>query len=233
MAEPLNTLRGKKQSLGVKLPLKSSSNVWWQFLCLVIQSPRQDNRHSQPICATKELPISDEVIWKAQQEDPHIQELYQSILKKGDIVVNASTKFIILEDMVYGVVTMSHKTIYQLYIPEPCRLQLLHSFYEDPLTGHLVYWPRLSLEARDHVRSCQVCQAYKPESRKVEGKLQQTIIQQPWEMVGVDLIAPFLRSSKRNLYLLVFVDYFSGWIELFPREKLQQSQCWKYSSRKS
>ena len=134
---------------------------------------------SQPVCATllasqkpattRDLPLSNDVIWKAQQDDPHIRELYQSILQKGEVVVNASTKFTILEDMVYRVVTMPHKTIYQLYIPEPCRRHLLHGFHEDPLAGHigryktyktmqsLVYWPGLSLEVREHVRNCHVC----------------------------------------------------------------------------
>ena len=64
-----------------------------------------------------------------------------------------------------------------------------------------------------------VCQAYKLESRKVAGKLQQTIVRRPWEMVGVDLMGPFPRSLKRNLYLLVFVDYYSRLVELFPLRK--------------
>lgn len=84
------------------------------------RAPGETTELSQPICTTmlankktfpvRDLPISDEVIWKAQQEDPHIQELYQSILEKGEVVVNAPTKFTILEDMVYRVVKMLHKT---------------------------------------------------------------------------------------------------------------------------
>uniref|UniRef100_A0A667Z6P1 Integrase catalytic domain-containing protein n=1 Tax=Myripristis murdjan TaxID=586833 RepID=A0A667Z6P1_9TELE len=74
-------------------------------------------------------------------------------------------------------------------------------------------------DVKQHVRNCTVCQAYKPESRKMAGKLQQTIVQNPWEMVGVDLMGPFPRSSNRNIYLLVFVDYFSRWVELFPLRK--------------
>lgn len=38
-------------------------------------------------------------------------------------------------------------------------------------------------------------------------------------MVEIDLMGPFPRSSKRNMYLLVFVDYFSRWVELFPLRK--------------
>ena len=35
-------------------------------------------------------------------------------------------------------------------------------------------------------------------------------------MLGVDLMGPFPRSSRQNVYLLVFVDYYSKWVELFP-----------------
>lgn len=35
-------------------------------------------------------------------------------------------------------------------------------------------------------------------------------------MLGVDLMGPFPKSSKQNVYLLVFVDYYSRWVELFP-----------------
>lgn len=35
-------------------------------------------------------------------------------------------------------------------------------------------------------------------------------------MLGVDLMGPFPRSPDRNEHLLVFVDYFTRWVELFP-----------------
>lgn len=155
----------------------------------------------QPICATmlatqkpttvKELPISDEVIWKAQQEDPHIQELYQSILKKGEVCVNAYTI----------------------------------NFHEDPLTGHLVYWPRLSLEVRDHVRSCQVCQAYKPESsgRKASTNYRLTTLGDGWSRPDGSISEKF----KEELHLVVFVDYYSQWVELFPLRKAKAESVLK------
>ncbi len=51
------------------------------------------------------------------------------------------------------------------------------------------------------VHCCQQCQLYKPEGRKLAGKLQQTEVHRPWEMLGVDIMGPFPRSSNRNVYL--------------------------------
>lgn len=35
-------------------------------------------------------------------------------------------------------------------------------------------------------------------------------------MFGIDLMGPFPRSKKANLYLLVVVDYYTKWVEIFP-----------------
>ncbi|KAI3369547.1 hypothetical protein L3Q82_007756 [Scortum barcoo] len=38
-------------------------------------------------------------------------------------------------------------------------------------------------------------------------------------MLGVDLMGPFPRSTNGNLYLIVFVDYYTRWVEMFPLRK--------------
>ncbi|KAI3353499.1 hypothetical protein L3Q82_020019, partial [Scortum barcoo] len=37
--------------------------------------------------------------------------------------------------------------------------------------------------------------------------------------LGVDLMGPFPRSTNGNLYLIVFVDYYTRWVEMFPLRK--------------
>ncbi len=202
------------------------------------RAPVENPGFPLPICATmlsnrndisQILQISDEEIWRAQQCDPEIQSLYMTIMDTGQpIVVNATTTFTVLEDKVYRVQKLPYKTIYQIYIPNSLRPKLLQNFHEDPLAGHLgrfkmykrlqtlVYWPKMNSDVVDCVRCCQQCQLYKPEGRKLAGKLQQTEVHRPWEMLGVDIMGPFPRSSNRNVYLLVFVDYYTRWVELFP-----------------
>ncbi|XP_058872855.1 uncharacterized protein LOC131723245 [Acipenser ruthenus] len=38
----------------------------------------------------------------------------------------------------------------------------------------------------------------------------------PGEMLGLDLMGPFPKSKKGNVYLLVVVDYYTKWVEMFP-----------------
>lgn len=60
-----------------------------------------------------------------------------------------------------------------------------------------------------------------PESRKVAGTLQQTIPGNKPTLGDAESrqMGPFPRSSNGNLYLLVFVDYHTPLVELFPLQK--------------
>ncbi len=111
----------------------------------------------------QQVGLGNEEIWRAQQKDPETQKLYQSILDGGELTVNDTTKFSILEDKVYRVVQLPYKQIYQVYIPECLREPLLEMLHEDPISGHLgryktykrlqalVYWPGMGLEVKDYV----------------------------------------------------------------------------------
>uniref|UniRef100_A0A672MXV7 Integrase catalytic domain-containing protein n=1 Tax=Sinocyclocheilus grahami TaxID=75366 RepID=A0A672MXV7_SINGR len=63
------------------------------------------------------------------------------------------------------------------------------------------------------VSSCTVCQFTKPSQLKPAGLLVPVHANEPWEYVGVDFVGPLPRTASGNQYILVFVDYFSKWVE--------------------
>ena len=67
-----------------------------------------------------------------------------------------------------------------------------------------------------YVRTCSVCQQYKMENTRPSGLLQSTEVPEPGHTVGLDIMGPFPRSKRQNEYLLVVVDYFTKWVEMFP-----------------
>lgn len=70
------------------------------------------------------------------------------------------------------------------------------------------------------VKCCIKCQKHKFENRKPAGKLQAITTARPSEMLGVDVMGPLPSSSShRHEYLLVCVDYFTRWVEMFPMRK--------------
>ena len=54
----------------------------------------------------------------------------------GEVTEDLVTTFTVLEDKVYRVVKLPHKTLYQIYIPTSLRPQLLAHYHDDPISGH-------------------------------------------------------------------------------------------------
>uniref|UniRef100_H3AGU4 Gypsy retrotransposon integrase-like protein 1 n=1 Tax=Latimeria chalumnae TaxID=7897 RepID=H3AGU4_LATCH len=71
-----------------------------------------------------------------------------------------------------------------------------------------LFWPGLKKDVTQYVKSCNTCQTTKPSQSKPSGL--------PWEYTGVDLTGPLPRTQRGNTHILVFVDYFSKWVEVFP-----------------
>jgi len=59
----------------------------------------------------------------------------------------------------------------------------------------------------------------KPRNDAPSGEMFPRYVQSPWMVVSTDIMGPFPRSSKGNLYILAFQDVFSKWIELIPIRK--------------
>ncbi len=67
-----------------------------------------------------------------------------------------------------------------------------------------------------YIKSCGVCQKYKPSNTKPSGLLQSSQITELGHTLGIDLMRPFPTSKKQNSYLLVTVYYYTKWAETFP-----------------
>lgn len=80
----------------------------------------------------------------------------------------------------------------------------------------VAYWPSLRKDLWKYCKECQTCQKYKPTLSKLSGYLQSTPVIEPGHMLGVDLMGPFPKSPKQHEHLLVVVDCYSKWVELFP-----------------
>ncbi|XDV25879.1 hypothetical protein PO909_029711 [Leuciscus waleckii] len=72
----------------------------------------------------------------------------------------------------------------------------------------------MSSDAKKYVASCTVYQFTKPSQRKPAGFMVPIRPQRPWEYTGVDFVGPLPCTPCGNAYILVFVDYFSKWVEV-------------------
>lgn len=61
-------------------------------------------------------------------------------------------------------------------------------------------------------------------NNKPAGHLQSTEVKAAGEMIEVDFMGPFLLSKAWNLVLMVVVDHFSKWVELFTLKDAKTSK---------
>jgi hypothetical protein len=79
-----------------------------------------------------------------------------------------------------------------------------------------VYWPHMRRDVINYVRACILCQQYKPSNQKPGGLMKPIIVSEPWHTVGLDITGPLPKTRRGNRFILVVVDYFTKWVELFP-----------------
>lgn len=80
----------------------------------------------------------------------------------------------------------------------------------------MAYWPGMWNDVKQWVNRCVKCQQLKSDNQRPAGKMQHITVIHPNEMLGVDIMGPLPCSSSQNEYLLVFIDYFTRWVEMFP-----------------
>ncbi|KMQ82513.1 gag-pol polyprotein, partial [Lasius niger] len=120
------------------------------------------------------------------------------------------------------------KADWQIAIPRHLIDRVCFEFHDVPSAGHLgikktfqrsaakAYWPGMKKYIQDYVKSCRKCQMHKHDQTPKAGLLMSVEPTCPGEMWGVDLIGPLPTSSRGNMYVLVAVDYYSKWVEIFP-----------------
>ncbi|KAG1614235.1 hypothetical protein G6F46_007107 [Rhizopus delemar] len=72
------------------------------------------------------------------------------------------------------------------------------------------WWPNAYNEVRDYVKSCESCQlfSYLPAKEPLIGKIP---VRSLFERFGVDYIGPFPTSRSGKEYIIMAVEYYTGW----------------------
>jgi hypothetical protein len=116
----------------------------------------------------------------------------------------------------------------QVVIPRSKVKDVLTEMHGGPSGGHLgvnktidkvrqrYYW----LHSRDNVErwcpQCDNCAANRGHRTRARGQMHQYNVGAPFERVAIDIAGPFPWSDRRNRYLLIAMDYFTKWPEVYP-----------------
>jgi transposase InsO family protein len=119
----------------------------------------------------------------------------------------------------------------KLWLPKALHATVLKACHSHPLSAHFGFfktlhkiqekftWLGMREDISRFVRSCQTCQRTKPSNRKPTGFMETSPAVYPMSEISVDLVGPLPRSTQGYLYILVIVDKFSRFPELFPIRK--------------
>ena len=123
------------------------------------------------------------------------------------------------------------KRTLRLVIPRCIRKSVVYSCHDDIVAGHLGYkrtllrlqqrywWSKMPNDVKWYVRSCKKCQFAKRDQGAKGGPLNPLPPRdEPFEVIGMDLVFPMPRSKNGNVAILVWEDYATRWSEAVPLE---------------
>jgi hypothetical protein len=124
----------------------------------------------------------------------------------------------------------------QIVIPRSRVQDVLTELHGGPSGGHLgvnktlnkvrqrFYWLQARADVEKWCRQCDTCAASRGPRTRNRGQMHQYNVGAPFERIAIDVAGPFPRSNQGNRYLLIAMDYFTKWPEVYaiPNQERQQ-----------
>ncbi|GFW09580.1 retrovirus-related Pol polyprotein from transposon 412 [Trichonephila clavipes] len=117
---------------------------------------------------------------------------------------------------------------WQLVLPRSRIPEVLKELHDSPTGGHFgvmktlhrvrerFFWGKVRADVEQWCKSCDACSARKGPKIRSRGKLHRYNVGAPFERIAFDILGPLPRTASGNKYLLVVIDYFTKWPEVYP-----------------
>ena len=73
------------------------------------------------------------------------------------------------------------------------------------------WWPNMQKEAQEYVKKCDQCQRFTLNIHQPRGVLNSLSSPWPFTQWGLDIVGPFLRTTRNKRWLQIDIDYFTKW----------------------
>ena len=124
----------------------------------------------------------------------------------------------------------------RMVLPKSVRAEVIQKAHEE--VGHMAalktmrkvqegyVWPGMYQDVKQYIRTCPTCIVHSQQKIHLEmGEM--PIANSPGQIIGVDLIGPFVRSPQGNTYVLTIVDHCSGWAEVYAIPRKTNEEVWR------
>ena len=117
---------------------------------------------------------------------------------------------------------------YTFVIPRSLVPSVLQGIHSSPFSGHLgitktlgrtryrFYWPKMTVEIKDFVQKCETRAQVKLDQHKSKAPLKPIEVNEPFVFWAMDYMGPLPETARGNKHLLVVMDHFTKWCEVFP-----------------
>ena len=117
---------------------------------------------------------------------------------------------------------------YAFVVPHCLINSVLQGVHSSPLAGHLgikrtilrakhhFFWPAMFRHIKTFVRGCETCEQNKSDSNHRKAPLKSIDINEPFVFWAMDYMGPLPETARGNKHLLVVMDHFTKWCEVFP-----------------
>ncbi len=135
---------------------------------------------------------------------------------------------------------------WRIYIPEAMRDKVIFMFLNTSLSCHMgirknysrldqrVYWKGMRNSVQKYIQHCKICQESKA-FRIPPAPASGFKCNAPFDLITIDLMGPYTKGRHQSTHLLVCVDYFTRYVELFPLRQTKSeviiSKLWELCCR--
>lgn len=123
---------------------------------------------------------------------------------------------------------------WKMVVPNYSRESILKQLHDAPTAGHLgyfktlhrirekYYWPKMANEVLNYINKCDRCKAIKyPTKTNLSPMGKSKSCDEPWQIISVDYIGPFLRSKRGYTFILIITDWLTKFTILKPLRKAE------------
>ncbi|KAG1062624.1 hypothetical protein G6F62_008005 [Rhizopus arrhizus] len=194
------------------------------------------SRHSVAMSNIQVLTsITDNIDWsKLQDEDASLYEIKNNI--------DQHELYVVIHNILYiskpNKDSIHHNDLY-LVVPDQAIQDICRLFHSSPLGGHFgakktkakitqqsLWWNNMGEDIKQYCKSCDLCQRIKG-SKSNNYNISNTSKDFPFFRVALDFFGPLPTSLNQNSHILVVIDCFSRYVEIYPVKSTTQEELAK------
>ena len=170
-----------------------------------------------------------------QQKDKKLKPIIDELVASPTPTFSSNrSAYVLINNLLYKIrksnKNQDHRVIsnkHLLVIPSSMQNDLITWAHDHPMAGHAgrtktmyrlssrVFWAAMRRDVYKYVQTCTLCQQYKYNNQPLAMPMKLHTVTEPWHTIGIDIMGPFPITQRQKQYLLVIVDYFTRWIEVF------------------